>query len=83
MKSYKKMQILKSCFNLEASNVMKGLISGMESILEGVDVTFFLKNDSGEPTNFHKAYNHHDSDKKVKWWNLICKMIKDIKNKEE
>jgi hypothetical protein len=55
MKVYNTMKQLKSWFNSKASNMMKGLLSGRESMLEGADVVLFLSDYSGEPTRFHEA----------------------------
>jgi hypothetical protein len=60
---------------------MKGLISGRESILEGEDDAFFLADNSGEPTKFHQANNHHEADERVKCQMVICKEFEDMKNK--
>jgi hypothetical protein len=46
------MKRLKIWFNPEASKVVEGLISGRESMVEVADVTFFLADNSGEPTKF-------------------------------
>jgi hypothetical protein len=53
MKVFNEMKLLKSWFNSEASKVMEGLISGMESMLESADAAFFLADNSGEPTKYH------------------------------
>jgi hypothetical protein len=38
----------------------------------------FLADSSGEPTNFHEAYNF---DTRVRWSISICKDFEDMKNK--
>jgi hypothetical protein len=58
------MQRLKCWFNPEASKVIKGTISGRESMLEGVDVAFFLEDNSGEPKKFHEGSSGQD------WWHV-------------
>jgi hypothetical protein len=45
--------------------------------LEGADVTFFLADNSGEPTKLHEAYNHPETDEGEKWRNDICKEFED------
>jgi hypothetical protein len=50
-------------------------------MLEGTDVSFFLADNSGEPTKFHEAYNHPEPDLRVKLRKVICKDFEDMKNK--
>jgi hypothetical protein len=67
---------LKSWFNPEVSKVIEGLTSGRESIIEGAYVEFFLTDNYGEPTKFHKAYNHPEPDSRVRLHVTICKELR-------
>jgi hypothetical protein len=48
---------------------------------EGENDVSFSPDDSGELIKFHKAYNHHGSDARVKWRVAICKEFENMKNK--
>jgi hypothetical protein len=72
MKIYNDTNQLKSWLNPEASKVMQVLLLERESMVEDENVTFFLVDNSGEPTKFYEAYNHPETAARVKWWNAIC-----------
>jgi hypothetical protein len=82
MKLYNQMNRLKSWFSSEASKVMKGLLSGRESMLAGVDVVFFLAYDSGKPTKFNEKYNHPEPGERLKWRMSFAKSLRTRITKE-
>jgi hypothetical protein len=60
--------------------MMDGMISGGKSLVEGTNVEFFVDS-SGEPGNFHEAFNHPKFYARVEWCLSICKESENMKNK--